>query len=99
MNAKAEEDTSDQESLNQRLRHEAIVGVIPEIKKLIRMGADINSKAAHGETALEYSIRFGRFGAALKLIHLGAAQGDCVRSVAIIPCLSSARASSFVETI
>ena len=35
-------------------------------------GANINGKAPHGESALEYAIRFGRYGAALRLIQLGA---------------------------
>ncbi len=62
----------DQEALNKSLRQEAISGVIPRIEQLIKMGADINSKAPHGETALEYSVRFGRYGAALRLLQLGA---------------------------
>lgn len=61
-----------QETLNKSLRQEAMAGVIPRIEGLLLRGADINSKAPHGETALEYAIRFGRYGAALKLISLGA---------------------------
>jgi ankyrin repeat protein len=67
--AKASED---QETLDRSLRQEAIAGVIPRIEELIRAGADINSKAPHGESALEYAIRFGRYKAALRLIQLGA---------------------------
>ena len=62
----------DQEALNQSLRQEALSGVIPRIERLIRQGANINGKAPHGESALEYAIRFGRYGAALRLIQLGA---------------------------
>jgi len=60
------------EWLDQSLRQAAVAGVIPRIEELIRQGADINGKAAHGETALEYAIRFGRYRAALRLIQLGA---------------------------
>ena len=63
---------SRQGSLDQSLRQEAMAGVIPRIELLIRSGADINSQAPHGESALEYAIRFGRLGAALRLIQLGA---------------------------
>jgi len=69
---KAAASEEDQETLNQSLRQEAMAGVIPRIEQLIRRGADINSKAPHGETALEYAIRFGRYGAAFRLISLGA---------------------------
>lgn len=62
----------DQETLNKSLRQEAISGVVPRLEQLIEMGADINGKAPHGESALEYSLRFGRYGAALRLIQLGA---------------------------
>jgi ankyrin repeat protein len=62
----------DQEMLNRSLRQEAISGVIPNIEKLIRQGADVNSQAPHGESALEYAIRFGRYKAAMRLIELGA---------------------------
>ncbi|MGK5085597.1 ankyrin repeat domain-containing protein, partial [Bdellovibrionota bacterium FG-1] len=68
----AAESSVDQESLNKSLRQEAMGGVIPRIEQLIRRGANINGQAAHGETALEYAIWFGRWGAALKLIELGA---------------------------
>ncbi|OFZ18027.1 MAG: hypothetical protein A2X94_04575 [Bdellovibrionales bacterium GWB1_55_8] len=63
---------SDQETLDRSLRQEAITGAVSRIERLIKMGADINGKAAHGESALEYAIRFGRHGIALKLIQLGA---------------------------
>ena len=70
--AEAGKTQENQESLNQSLRQEAIAGVIPALEDLIRRGAEINGKAPHGETALEYAIRFGRNGAALRLIQLGA---------------------------
>jgi hypothetical protein len=68
----AAENEVDQEALNRDLREEAMSGVISHIEHLIHEGADINSKAPHGESALEYAIRFGRYGAALRLIQLGA---------------------------
>jgi ankyrin repeat protein len=62
-----------QEALNKTLRHEVIEGAaVAKIKRLIQLGAGINSKAAYGETPLEYAIRFGRYKAALKLIEWGA---------------------------
>jgi cytohesin len=65
-------DRPDQEVLNQTLRQMAIDGLIPGIVAQLKLGAKINSRALHGETALEYAIRFGRTGAALKLLELGA---------------------------
>jgi uncharacterized protein len=64
--------TLDRETLNRSVRQEAISGVIPNIEKLVKLGADINSEAPHGESALEYAIRFGRYKAAIRLIELGA---------------------------
>jgi len=46
--------------LDQSLRQEAIAGIIPWMAQLIQQGANINGKAPHGESALEYAIRFGR---------------------------------------
>ena len=60
------------ESLNRQLRHEAKLGRISRIEKLIREGADVNAAAEYGETALYYAILFGRVKAALRLIELGA---------------------------
>src|SRR4051812_34454880 len=62
----------DQELLNQSLRHAATEGTPAKIDELVKEGADLNGQASHGETALEYAIRFGQFGTALKLIRLGA---------------------------
>ena len=47
-------------------------GLYRESKGSSRQGANINGKAPHGESALEYAIRFGRYGAALRSIQLGA---------------------------
>jgi ankyrin repeat protein len=70
--ASADDNPRDQETLNRSLRQEAIVGVIPRIEKLLKEGADINSQAPHGETALDYAVRFGRHMAAIRLVELGA---------------------------
>lgn len=62
----------DQEALNLGLRQQAIAGSVSQVERWVRRGAEVNAQASHGETALEYAIRFGRFGVARKLIKLGA---------------------------
>jgi hypothetical protein len=51
--ARADGSYGNQKTLYRNLRQEAIVGVIPLIEELLRLRADINSQAMHGETALE----------------------------------------------
>jgi len=58
--ARAVESRGNQDLLDQSLRQEAIAGIIPWMAQLIQQGANINVKAPHGESALEYAIRFGR---------------------------------------
>ena len=70
--AKAETKIIDQESLDRRLRQEAIVGMIPRIEAVLKEGANINGQALHGESPLEYAVRFGRHKAAIRLVELGA---------------------------
>jgi ankyrin repeat protein len=71
--ANAIESRWDQETLNKSLRQEVIGGApVSKIERLVQMGAGINAKAAYGETALEYAVRFGRYKVALRLIELGA---------------------------
>jgi len=91
----------DQEALNQRLRQEAIAGVIPRIEKLILLGADINAQAPHGESALDYAIRFGRYGAALRLIQLGANPNseDDLGMTPLLRAASEASASRIVDAL
>ncbi|MCM2279012.1 MAG: ankyrin repeat domain-containing protein [Oligoflexia bacterium] len=63
----------EQDALDRSLRQAVIAGApLAKIERLIHAGAAINAKAAYGETALEYAVRFGRYRAALKLIELGA---------------------------
>jgi ankyrin repeat protein len=90
-----------QETLNQELRQAAIVGVIPRIERLIQSGADINAQAPHGETALDYAIRFGRDSAALRLLGLGA-DPDATDDSGVSPLLRAAgqcNASHVVEAL
>lgn len=62
----------DADVLNRDLRQEAILGDTPALERLVARGADVNSRAPHGESALEYAVRFGRYRAAARLLELGA---------------------------
>jgi ankyrin repeat protein len=63
---------ADSNTLNLSLRQAAISGGVASVEEWVRRGAQVNSRAPHGESALEYSIRFNRLGVALKLVELGA---------------------------
>jgi ankyrin repeat protein len=69
---KAGENIPDQETLNRNFRQSAILGNITHLKKLLDDGAEINSKAPYGESALDYTIRFGHHKATIRMLEWGA---------------------------
>ena len=59
-------------SLNSELREHARTGNIAGLAELVALGADVNSQAEFGETALYYAILFSRSRAAIWLLNHGA---------------------------
>lgn len=97
----ARSDSETQEILNRELRQAAILGLIPRILDLIHHGAQVNTRAPYGETALDYAVRFHRHQAAIQLLETGADPNisDDTGATPLFRAVTDCNASEVVEKL